>query len=133
MEINADYVIRRTILFDNKCGFVLGEKPQGPEPLCDMANSTSRTDTGTTFGATTTTSRVWPSVTCTTGPRTINGAIMCRRWSRAPDKETYKYYSTQRPIDIGTYPKSYFKPPDPHGYLLYPPAGAPARRFKHGG
>ena len=29
MEINADYVIRRTILFDNKCGFVLG-KPQGP-------------------------------------------------------------------------------------------------------
>ena len=30
---------------------------------------------------------------------------------QAPDKETYKYYSTQRPIDIGTYPKSYFNRP----------------------
>ena len=30
---------------------------------------------------------------------------------QAPDKETYKYYSTQRPIDIGTYPKSYFNQP----------------------
>ena len=32
MEINADYVIRRTILFDNKCGFVLGENPRAPNP-----------------------------------------------------------------------------------------------------
>ena len=30
---------------------------------------------------------------------------------QAPDKETYKYYSTQRPIDMGTYPKSYFNRP----------------------
>ena len=30
VEINADYVIRRTILFDNKCGFVLGENPKAP-------------------------------------------------------------------------------------------------------
>ena len=29
----------------------------------------------------------------------------------APDKETYLYYSTQRPIDIGTYPNSYFNRP----------------------
>ena len=32
MEINANYVIRRTILFDNKCGFVLGENPKAPNP-----------------------------------------------------------------------------------------------------
>ena len=32
MEINADYVIRRTILFDNKCGFVLGENSKAPNP-----------------------------------------------------------------------------------------------------
>ena len=30
---------------------------------------------------------------------------------QAPDKETYLYYSTQRPIDIGTYPNSYFNRP----------------------
>ena len=35
---------------------------------------------------------------------------MCIR-DRAPDKETYLYYSTQRPIDIGTYPNSYFNRP----------------------
>ena len=43
---------------------------------------------------------------------------------QAPDKETYKYYSTQRPIDIGTYPKSYFNRPASHGYIPHPPAGA---------
>ena len=39
--------------------------------------STSRTDTGTSFGATTTTSRTWRNGICTTAPRTISGAIMC--------------------------------------------------------
>lgn len=33
MEINEGYVIRRTILFDNKCGFVIGEDPKPPIPL----------------------------------------------------------------------------------------------------
>ena len=33
VEINADYVIRRTILFDNKCGFVLGETPRPQTPM----------------------------------------------------------------------------------------------------
>ena len=32
VEINQGYVIRRTILFDNKCGFVLGENPKAPNP-----------------------------------------------------------------------------------------------------
>ena len=33
MEINEGYVIRRTILFDNKCGFVIGEDPKAPNPF----------------------------------------------------------------------------------------------------
>lgn len=32
LEENQGYVIRRTILFDNKCGFVLGENPKAPPP-----------------------------------------------------------------------------------------------------
>ena len=32
LEENQGYVIRRTILFDNKCGFVLGENPKAPNP-----------------------------------------------------------------------------------------------------
>ena len=33
MEINEGYVIRRSILFDNKCGIVLGEDPKAPNPF----------------------------------------------------------------------------------------------------
>ena len=33
MEINEGYVIRRTILFDNKCGFVIGGDPKAPNPF----------------------------------------------------------------------------------------------------
>ncbi len=33
LEENQGYVIRRTILFDNKCGFVLGENPKAPNPM----------------------------------------------------------------------------------------------------
>lgn len=43
MEINADYVIRRTILFDNKCGFVLGENPKAPNPYRPEYNPISCT------------------------------------------------------------------------------------------
>ena len=32
LEINQGYVIRRTILFDNQCGFALGENPKAPNP-----------------------------------------------------------------------------------------------------
>ena len=32
LEENQGYVIRRTILLDNKCGFVLGENPKAPNP-----------------------------------------------------------------------------------------------------
>ena len=44
MEINVNYVIRRTILFDNKCGFVLGENPKAPNPYVTWQfNETGRT------------------------------------------------------------------------------------------
>ena len=32
LEINQGYVIRRTILFDNQCGFALGENAKAPNP-----------------------------------------------------------------------------------------------------
>lgn len=32
METNADYTIRRSVLFDNGSGFALGENPDAPAP-----------------------------------------------------------------------------------------------------
>ena len=32
LEENQGYVIRRTILFDNQCGFALGENSRAPNP-----------------------------------------------------------------------------------------------------
>ena len=43
MKENAGYTIRRSILFDNACGVVLGENPHAPGPLCHMGASMSRT------------------------------------------------------------------------------------------
>lgn len=76
LEINADYVIRRTILFDNKCGFALGENPKAPAPYVTWQFN-EQDGTGTTFGAIITINRIWPSAICATGPRTTSGAIMC--------------------------------------------------------
>ncbi len=56
-------------------------------------------------------SRIWRNGTYSTGPRTTSGRYHVQEVEQAPDKETYLYYSTQRPIDIGTYPNSYFNRP----------------------
>ena len=84
LEENQGYVIRRTILFDNKCGFVLGENPKAPNPYV-----------------------TWQFNEQDGHQRRYH----VQEVEQAPDKETYLYYSTQRPIDIGTYPNSYFNRP----------------------
>ncbi len=37
VEINEGYVIRRTLLFDNKCGFVNRRGPQSSQYFCNVA------------------------------------------------------------------------------------------------
>ena len=103
-------MIRRTILFDNKCGFVLGENPKAPNPYVTW--QFNEQDGRRDF--------FWghyhnePDM----AERDLHNRAedYQRRYhvfevEQAPDKETYKYYSTQRPIDIGTYPNSYFNRP----------------------
>ena len=110
MEINADYVIRRTILFDNKCGFVLGENPKAPNPYVTWQFNEQDGHRDYFWGH----YHNEPGM----AERDLHNRAedYQRRYyvqevEQAPDKETYKYYSTQRPIDIGTYPKSYFNRP----------------------
>ena len=114
MEINADYVIRRTILFDNKCGFVLGENPKAPNPYVTWQFNEQDGHRDYFWGH----YHNEPDM----AERDLHNRAedYQRRYhvqevEQAPDKETYKYYSTHQEL---------LQPPDPHGCLLYPPAGA---------
>ena len=110
LEENQGYVIRRTILFDNKCGFVLGENPKAPNPYVTWQFNEQDGHRDYFWGH----YHNEPDM----AERDLHNRAedYQRRYyvfevEQAPDKETYKYYSTQRPIDIGTYPKSDFNRP----------------------
>ena len=103
-------MIRRTILFDNKCGFVLGENPKAPNPYVTWQFNEQDGHRDYFWGH----YHNEPDM----AERDLHNRAedYQRRYhvfevEQAPDKETYKYYSTQRPIDIGTYPNSYFNRP----------------------
>lgn len=110
MEINADYVIRRTILFDNKCGFALGENPKAPNPYVTWQFNERDGHRDYFWGH-------YHNKPDMAERDLYNRAEDYQRRyhvfevEQAPDKETYKYYSTQRPIDVRTYPNSYFNRP----------------------
>ena len=103
-------MIRHTILFDNKCGFVLGENPKAPNPYVTWQFNEQDGHRDFFWGH----YHNEPDM----AERDFHNRAedYQRRYhvfevEQAPDKETYKYYSTQRPIDIGTYPNSYFNRP----------------------
>ena len=103
-------MIRRTILFDNKCGFVLGENPKAPNPYVTWQFNEQDGHRDFFWGH----YHNEPDM----AERDLHNRAedYQRRYhvfeiEQAPDQETYKYYSTQRPIDIGTYPNSYFNRP----------------------
>lgn len=74
MEINEGYVIRRTILFDNKCGFVIGEDPKAPNPFVTWQFN-ERDGRRATSGAITTTPRSRRRPIFKSAPRAISGAF----------------------------------------------------------
>ncbi len=123
-------MIRRTILFDNKCGFVLGENPKAPNPYVTWQFNEQDGHRDYFWGH----YHNEPDM----AERDLHNRAedYQRRYhvfevEQAPDKETYKYYSTQRPIDIGTYPKSDFNRPSTWTYT--PPASrCRARRSRRG-
>ena len=103
-------MIRHTILFDNKCGFVLGENPKAPNPYVTWQFNEQDGHRDFFWGH----YHNEPDM----AERDFHNRAedYQRRYhvfevEQAPDKETYKYYSTQRPIGIGTYPNSYFNRP----------------------
>ncbi len=96
--------------FDNKCGFVLGENPKAPNPYVTWQFNEQDGHLDFFWGH----YHNEPDM----AERDLHNRAedYQRRYhvfeiEQAPDKETYKYYSTQRPIDIGINPNSYFNRP----------------------
>ena len=103
-------MIRRTILFDNQCGFALGENSRAPNPYVTWRFNEQDGHRDYFWG------------------HYMNEPDMAERdlHNRAEDYQRlfkvkvvqveapglYKYYSTQRPVDIGTFPKPSHNAPD---------------------
>lgn len=105
MEKNADYTILRSVLFDNGRGFAFGqhESPRAPQPFVtwQFAEEQGRRD------------YYWGHYHGDAQTADLDFSARIKDYQRMyhvriveqPERETYQYYSTQRPVDIGTYPK----------------------------
>ncbi|TEB05606.1 hypothetical protein Psch_02647 [Pelotomaculum schinkii] len=93
------YEIKRSVLFDNDRGFALAENPNAPQPFVtwQFTEENGKRD------------YYW-------GHYTTNKAAAIGDYENrvseyqhdygVSEKLAYKYYSTQRPVDIGTFPKT---------------------------
>ena len=100
-------MIRRTILFDNQCGFALGENSRAPNPFVTWRFNEQDGHRDYFWGH-------YMNEPDMAERDLLNRAedyqrrYYVERIEQPPEQETYKYYSTQRPIDVGTYPNSRF-------------------------
>lgn len=105
MEKNTEYEITRTILYDNDRGFAIGENPAAPSPFVtwQFTEEQGRRDYywGRYFN--TKDDAVKNFLDRTNSYERQYGVRPISEGSR---QELYKYYSTQRPVDLGTFPKS---------------------------
>ena len=107
MEINQGYAIRRVIAFDNECGFALGENPKAPDPYVTWQFNMRDGERNYFWGHYCDDARLAES-DLKNRAEDYQRRYYVERIEQPPEQETYKYYSTQRPIDVGTYPNSRF-------------------------
>ena len=94
------YEIKRAVTFENGRGYALAENPNAPDPFVTWAFTEGK-DGKRDYE--------WGHyktnlITATSDyEQRINVYFDSHR---IPEKDAYKYYSTQRPVDIGTFPKT---------------------------
>lgn len=93
------YEIKRSILFENDRGFALGENPQAVQPFAtwQFTEENGKRD------------YYWGHYTASSTAATRDYEYRASEYQRdngVSEKSAYKYYSTQRPVDIGTFPKT---------------------------
>ncbi len=99
METVHGYEIKRSVLFDNDRGFALAENPNAPQPFVTWQFTEENGKRDYYW---------WHYMT--------NKAVAVRDYESrvseyqqdygVSEKSAYRYYSTQRPVDIGTFPKT---------------------------
>lgn len=104
MEVNMsdkvqNYEIKRSILFENDRGFALGENPQAVQPFTtwQFTEENGKRD------------YYWGHYTANSVSATRDYENRVSEYQHehgVSEKSAYRYYSTQRPVDIGTFPKT---------------------------
>ena len=110
MLINQGYMIRQAVFFDNDAGFALGENPKAPAPYVTWQFTKDGDRLDFFWG------RYYnnPDRAENNFQNRITGyqhQYKVKIVERLSEQPLYRYYSTQRPVDIGTYPKSPTNPP----------------------
>jgi hypothetical protein len=94
------YEIKRAIVFENDRGFALGENPQAVQPFATWQfteDASGRRD------------YYWGHYTTSKAAATRDYENRVSEYQHdygVSEKSAYRYYSTQRPVDIGTFPKT---------------------------
>ncbi len=94
------YEIKRSVLFDDDCGFALAENPKAVEPFVTWALFVDESGHR---------SYEWGHYFSTLDRATqdyMNRITEYHQKNGVTEKDAYRYYSTQRPVDIGTFPKT---------------------------
>lgn len=111
MDINQGYTILKAVMLENGRGFALGEHPTAPSPYVTWAcyddKSGQRQYEWGHYGDDLPTLEKDLAARVQEYQRQFKVKIV---QTEAPG--LYKYYSTQRPVDIGTFPKPPHNAPD---------------------
>lgn len=94
------YEIKRSITFENDRGFALGENPQAVQPFATWQFTEDASGRRYYY---------WGHYTTDKSAATRdyeNRASEYQHDYGVSEKSAYRYYSTQRPVDIGTFPKT---------------------------
>ena len=104
-ETVQGYEIKRSIVFDNDRGVALAENPRAVQPFVTwMFFEDENGERSYEWGHYTTNRQNAESdYHARISKYVLDNGVTER--ATAPALETYKYYSTQRPVDIGTFPK----------------------------
>lgn len=99
------YAVKRSVVFENDRGFALAENPKAPQPFVTWQLTENENGTRDYY---------WGHYTkdADAAAKDFEARVADYQQSYgvtekiAPAPEVYKYYSTQRPVDLGTFPKT---------------------------
>ena len=100
------YAIRRSIVFENNRGFALTENPNAPQPFVTWQFTENEGGGRDYYWGHYTQSADSAAKDFETRVTDYQKSYGVYEKAARTAPEVYKYYSTQRPVDIGTFPKT---------------------------